>query len=113
MAPDFTPFCTTNTRFALRGGYPRLSRVTVSCMLAQRVLVHGDTTTTLATTLAAFYAHVPVGHVEAGLRTHDLQRPFPEEANRLLTDQLARFRFAQTAARGRTCCRRGSSTTSG
>lgn len=60
------------------------------------VLVHGDTTTTLAASLAAFYAHVPVGHVEAGLRTRDLSRPFPEEANRLLTDHLARFRFAPT-----------------
>ena len=60
------------------------------------VLVHGDTTTTLAATLAAFYAHVPVGHVEAGLRTRDLERPFPEEANRLLADQLARYRFAPT-----------------
>lgn len=60
------------------------------------VLVHGDTTTTLATTLAAFYAHIPVGHVEAGLRTHDLSAPFPEEANRLLADQLCRFHFAPT-----------------
>lgn len=60
------------------------------------VLVHGDTTTTLAATLASFYAHVPVGHVEAGLRTRDLQRPFPEEANRLLADQLCRYRFAPT-----------------
>ena len=60
------------------------------------VLVHGDTTTTLAATLAAFYAHVPVGHVEAGLRTHDLTRPFPEEANRLLADHLVAFRFAPT-----------------
>ncbi|MCB9765470.1 MAG: UDP-N-acetylglucosamine 2-epimerase (non-hydrolyzing) [Alphaproteobacteria bacterium] len=61
------------------------------------VLVHGDTTTTLAATLAAFYVHVPVGHVEAGLRTRNLQAPFPEEANRLLADQLCRFHFAPTA----------------
>jgi UDP-N-acetylglucosamine 2-epimerase len=61
------------------------------------VLVHGDTTTTLAASIAAFYEHVPVGHVEAGLRTHDLTRPFPEEANRVLTDHLVRFRFAPTA----------------
>jgi UDP-N-acetylglucosamine 2-epimerase (non-hydrolysing) len=60
------------------------------------VLVHGDTTTTLATTLACFYSHVPVGHVEAGLRTGDLQAPFPEEANRVLADQLCRFWFAPT-----------------
>lgn len=60
------------------------------------VLVHGDTTTTLATTLACFYSHVPVGHVEAGLRTGDLTAPFPEEANRVLADQLCRFWFAPT-----------------
>lgn len=61
------------------------------------VLVHGDTTTTFATTLAAFYAQIPVGHVEAGLRTGDLAAPFPEEANRVLTDRLCRLFFAPTA----------------
>lgn len=61
------------------------------------VLVHGDTTTTLAATLAAFYAHVPVGHVEAGLRTGDLTSPWPEEANRVLADKLCRWHFAPTA----------------
>jgi UDP-N-acetylglucosamine 2-epimerase (non-hydrolysing) len=60
------------------------------------VLVHGDTTTTLATTLAAFYARVPVGHVEAGLRTGDLSAPFPEEANRVLADRLCAYLFAPT-----------------
>lgn len=60
------------------------------------VLVHGDTTTTLAATLAAFYARVPVGHVEAGLRTGDLSAPFPEEANRVLADRLCSFLFAPT-----------------
>lgn len=60
------------------------------------VLVHGDTTTTLATTLAAFYSRVPVGHVEAGLRTGDLTAPFPEEANRVLADKLCAFHFAPT-----------------
>ena len=60
------------------------------------VLVHGDTTTTLAATLAAFYAHVPVGHVEAGLRTGDLTAPWPEEANRVLADRLCRWHFAPT-----------------
>ena len=53
------------------------------------VLVHGDTTTTLATSLAAFYQRIPVGHVEAGLRTGDLYSPWPEEANRKLTGHLA------------------------
>lgn len=60
------------------------------------VLVHGDTTTTLASTLASFYAGVPVGHVEAGLRTGNLAAPFPEEGNRVLTDRLTRFCFAPT-----------------
>ncbi len=60
------------------------------------VLVHGDTTTCLATSLAAFYAGVKIGHVEAGLRTGNLQSPFPEEANRVLTDRLTDFYFAPT-----------------
>jgi len=60
------------------------------------VLVHGDTTTALAATLASFYAGIRVGHVEAGLRTGDLKAPFPEEANRLLVDRLASAYFAPT-----------------
>lgn len=60
------------------------------------VLVHGDTTTALAATLAAFYAGIKVGHVEAGLRTGDLSAPYPEEANRLLVDRLASAYFAPT-----------------
>ena len=61
-----------------------------------RVLVHGDTTTTLAATLAAFYRRIPVGHVEAGLRTGDLYAPYPEEMNRRLTDGVADMLFAPT-----------------
>lgn len=60
------------------------------------VLVHGDTTTTLASSLAAFYAKSKVGHVEAGLRTNDLYSPWPEEGNRQLTGILADFHFAPT-----------------
>ena len=60
------------------------------------VLVHGDTTTTLAATLAAFYARIPVAHVEAGLRTGDLAAPFPEEANRVLADRICAFHFPPT-----------------
>lgn len=60
------------------------------------VLVHGDTTTTLAASLAAFYHRIPVGHVEAGLRTGDLWSPWPEEANRTLTGHLARYHFTPT-----------------
>ncbi|WP_225205323.1 non-hydrolyzing UDP-N-acetylglucosamine 2-epimerase [Novosphingobium huizhouense] len=60
------------------------------------VLVHGDTSTTFATTLASYYQQIPVGHVEAGLRTGNLLSPWPEEANRKLTGALARLHFAPT-----------------
>jgi UDP-N-acetylglucosamine 2-epimerase (non-hydrolysing) len=60
------------------------------------VLVHGDTTTTLATAMAGFYAGVPIGHVEAGLRTHDLYAPFPEEFNRQVASRVTRWHFAPT-----------------
>ncbi|MGG7078816.1 non-hydrolyzing UDP-N-acetylglucosamine 2-epimerase [Clostridium sardiniense] len=60
------------------------------------VLVHGDTSTTLNVALAAFYNKVPVGHVEAGLRTYDIYSPFPEEANRKLTGSIATMHFAPT-----------------
>ena len=55
------------------------------------VLVHGDTTTSYAAALAAFYQQIPVGHVEAGLRTGDIYSPFPEEMNRLLTDRISTY----------------------
>jgi UDP-N-acetylglucosamine 2-epimerase (non-hydrolysing) len=60
------------------------------------LLVHGDTSTTCLASLAAFYQQIPVGHVEAGLRTEDLYNPFPEEMNRRVTSQLARLHFAPT-----------------
>lgn len=60
------------------------------------VLVHGDTTTSFAATLASFYHQISVGHIEAGLRTHNLASPFPEEANRSLTGRLANYHFAPT-----------------
>jgi UDP-N-acetylglucosamine 2-epimerase (non-hydrolysing) len=60
------------------------------------VLVHGDTTTTMAAAMAAFYLHIPIGHVEAGLRTYNLKSPFPEEFNRQLTTRIAQFHFAPT-----------------
>jgi UDP-N-acetylglucosamine 2-epimerase (non-hydrolysing) len=61
------------------------------------LLVHGDTSTTLAAAMAGFYLGVPVGHVEAGLRTHDLQAPFPEEFNRQVVSKLTKWHFAPTA----------------
>lgn len=60
------------------------------------VLVQGDTTTVMTVALACFYHRIPIGHVEAGLRTWDMQNPFPEEANRVLTGKLARWHFAPT-----------------
>ena len=60
------------------------------------VLVHGDTTTSMAAALAAFYQQIPVGHVEAGLRTHNMYSPWPEEMNRQLTGRIAAYDFAPT-----------------
>lgn len=83
-----------------------LSDVTSAVLLGMRdvfksfmpdiVLVHGDTATTFSTTLAAYYHQIPVGHVEAGLRTHNLYSPWPEEGNRKLTGALAALHFAPT-----------------
>jgi UDP-N-acetylglucosamine 2-epimerase (non-hydrolysing) len=81
---DITSRVLTGLRDVLRDRRPDL------------VLVHGDTTTSFAATLAAFYAGIPVGHVEAGLRTGNLRAPFPEEANRVLTSRLAAYHFAPT-----------------
>ena len=84
-----------------------LSTITSKCLLGMEevleqarpdlVLVHGDTSTTFAGALAAFYHRVPVGHVEAGLRTYDKYSPFPEEMNRSLVGRIATLHFAPTA----------------
>lgn len=71
------------------------------------VLVHGDTSTTLATALAAYYQRIPVGHVEAGLRTGNMLSPWPEEANRRLTAPLARLHFPPTEEAARNLVREG------
>lgn len=60
------------------------------------VLVHGDTTTTMAASIAAYYANIPIGHIEAGLRTGDLRSPWPEEGNRRVTGAIADYHFAPT-----------------
>lgn len=60
------------------------------------VLVHGDTTTSTAAALAAFYAQIPVGHIEAGLRTHNIYSPWPEEMNRQITGRIATYNFSPT-----------------
>ncbi|WP_150306253.1 non-hydrolyzing UDP-N-acetylglucosamine 2-epimerase [Pseudomonas saliphila] len=71
------------------------------------VLVHGDTATTFAATLAAYYQQIPVGHVEAGLRTGNIYSPWPEEANRKLTGALATLHFAPTSASAQNLIKEG------
>ncbi|WP_458071357.1 non-hydrolyzing UDP-N-acetylglucosamine 2-epimerase [Rhodanobacter sp. BL-MT-08] len=71
------------------------------------VLAQGDTTTVMTAALAAFYRHIPFGHVEAGLRTHDLDNPFPEEMNRLIAGHLARWHFVPTQRSRRNLLREG------
>ena len=83
-----------------------LTEVTAACLTGLEqilrrerpdvVLVQGDTTTTFAASLAAYYQHIPVGHIEAGLRTGKKYDPFPEEINRRLTTHLSDFHFAPT-----------------
>ncbi len=68
----------------------------LQCHSPDCVLVHGDTTTAMAAGMAAFYRHIPVGHVEAGLRTHDMQHPWPEEMNRRVIDLMATYHYAPT-----------------
>lgn len=81
---DVTVRVLTGMRDVLKGSNPDL------------VLVHGDTTTSTAAALAAFYAQIPVGHVEAGLRTHNIYSPWPEEMNRQLTGRIASLHFSPT-----------------
>src|SRR5690606_16646845 len=71
------------------------------------VLVHGDTATTFAASLAAYYHQIPIGHVEAGLRTHNLYSPWPEEANRKLTGALTELHFAPTSTAAANLAREG------
>ena len=71
------------------------------------VLVHGDTTTTFATSLAAFYRNIPIGHVEAGLRSGNLRLPFPEEMNRVMTDRVVTWGFAPTDGAAENLLREG------
>jgi len=94
-----------------------LSTITTKCLLGLEkvleqarpdlVLVHGDTFTTFAGALAAFYQKIPVGHVEAGLRTYDKYSPFPEEMNRTLVGRLAELHFCPTAANRENLLREG------
>jgi UDP-N-acetylglucosamine 2-epimerase (non-hydrolysing) len=99
---DITPDIDLNLMRAQQDLYD----VTASVLLGMRdvlrqhkpdaLLIHGDTTTSLAAAMAGFYAGVPVGHVEAGLRTHDVYAPFPEEFNRQVASKVTRWHFAPT-----------------
>ena len=81
---DVTARVLTGMRDVLKGTQPDI------------VLVHGDTTTSTSAALAAFYQQIPVGHVEAGLRTHNIYSPWPEEMNRLITGRIASYHFSPT-----------------
>ncbi|MCI1226764.1 MAG: UDP-N-acetylglucosamine 2-epimerase (non-hydrolyzing) [Atopobiaceae bacterium] len=76
------------------------------------VLVHGDTSTTFATALACFYLHIPVGHVEAGLRTYNIESPWPEEFNRQAVSIVARYNFAPTELSRQNLLREGKNSSS-
>lgn len=82
-------------------------RDTLQSVKPDIVLVHGDTTTTFATSLACFYMGIRVGHVEAGLRTHNLYAPFPEEYNRRSTGIIANYHFAPTELSQKNLCNEG------
>lgn len=84
------------TLFDITGGVLERIKPVLEAEAPDIVLVHGDTTTAFAASLAAFYLGIPVGHVEAGLRTHDTRSPFPEEFNRRAVGIISRFNFAPT-----------------
>lgn len=93
------------------GGFTSRAIAAVDGYLGERkpdmVLVQGDTTTVLSAALAAFYHHIPVGHVEAGLRTGNLESPWPEEANRVLTSRITALHFAPTESNRQNLLREG------
>ncbi len=84
------------TLFDITAGVLQRIRSVLEQAAPDVVLVHGDTTTTFATALACFYMRIPVGHVEAGLRTHDVYSPYPEEFNREAVGLVAKYHFAPT-----------------
>jgi UDP-N-acetylglucosamine 2-epimerase (non-hydrolysing) len=98
VAPDFDLSVMTDrqTLFDITEKVLRGMRGILERTKPDAVLVHGDTTTTLAAALACFYLNIPVGHVEAGLRTYNVQSPYPEEFNRQAVDIVSRFLFAPT-----------------
>ena len=99
---DITPDYDLNIMQANQDLYDVTSRVLLGMRNVLKevhpdvVLVHGDTTTSTAAALAAFYQQIPVGHVEAGLRTHNIYSPWPEEMNRQITGRITTYHFAPT-----------------
>ena len=94
----------------LYGSTTRILAALESVLISERpdmVMVQGDTTTTFCGALAAFYAGIPIGHVEAGLRTNDMRQPFPEEMNRVLAGRLATLHFPPTQASAENLRREG------
>jgi UDP-N-acetylglucosamine 2-epimerase (non-hydrolysing) len=109
IAPDYD-LDLMQPRQALAALTARILAALDPVLEAQRpdlVVVQGDTTTTLAGALAAFYREIPVAHIEAGLRTGDMTQPFPEEMNRVLTSRLAAWHFAPTARAAEALLREG------
>ncbi len=109
VVPDVDLNVMTNGQ-TLFGSTSRILAALEGVLDAERphmILVQGDTTTTLCGALAAFYANIPVGHVEAGLRTGDPREPFPEEMNRVLTTRLATLHFAPTQSAAENLYREG------
>ncbi len=98
VEPDFdlSVMSEGQTLFDITERVMRGMREVLSKEKCDLLLVHGDTTTAFAAALAAFYLRVPVGHVEAGLRTYNINAPYPEEFNRVAVDSLSRFHFAPT-----------------
>ena len=98
VAPDYdlSIMRERQTLFDITAGVLRGIRPILEAQRPDAVLVHGDTTTSFAAALACFYLHLPLGHVEAGLRTYDLQSPYPEEFNRRVVDMLSQYCFAPT-----------------
>ena len=95
------------TLFDLTGGILQKMREVLETERPDTVLVHGDTTTTFSSALAAFYLRIPVGHVEAGLRTYDKYSPYPEEFNRQAVGSMAEYHFAPTETARQNLLREG------
>ena len=93
---DLSVMKESQTLFDVTTGILTKIRAVLEAVNPDVCLVHGDTSTTFVTALACFYLQIPVGHVEAGLRTYDIYSPYPEEFNRQAVGIISRFNFAPT-----------------